>query len=207
MFYTEYNKTKFITNAQFKKELKKNEKDCFILCITTKTILSIEKEIKEEDNKNKTEKQKRFLTTDLETFKNNPAYWLLKEYQNTLFRPKLPTTLPPRRETDIDIEVKDKNKAMYRSQFRLSPEQKEEVNKWVKDMIRAGIIRPSRSPHAAPTFSLKKPVGWRIVHDYRQLNSNTIRLSTPLIRKEDISDKFQEGKYFTCMDLLSAYYQ
>ncbi|OWZ14012.1 LOW QUALITY PROTEIN: reverse transcriptase [Phytophthora megakarya] len=37
-------------------------------------------------------------------------------------------------------------------------------------MLDAVYIRPSTSPHYAPTFSIKKRVGWRIVHDYRAFN-------------------------------------
>lgn len=74
-------------------------------------------------------------------------------------------------------------------------------------MISKGLIRPSISPHAAPTFCVRKPVGWRIVHDYRYLNSNTIRQSVPMTRKEDVFDSMAGAHYFSCMDLMSAYYQ
>ncbi|KAE8912562.1 hypothetical protein PF005_g18582 [Phytophthora fragariae] len=74
-------------------------------------------------------------------------------------------------------------------------------------MIAKGLIRPSSSPHAAPTFCVRKPVGWRIVHDYRYLNSNTIRQSVPMTRKEDVFDSMAGAYYLSCMDLMSAYYQ
>lgn len=74
-------------------------------------------------------------------------------------------------------------------------------------MVSKRLIRPSISPHAAPTFCVRKPVGWRIVHDYRYLNSNTVRQSIPMTRKEDILDSMSGAFYFSTMDLLSAYYQ
>ncbi|DBA00058.1 TPA: hypothetical protein N0F65_003724 [Lagenidium giganteum] len=52
-------------------------------------------------------------------------------------------------------------------------------------MVAKGLVRPSISPHAAPTFCVRKPVWWRIVHDYRYLNANTIRQSIPMARKKD----------------------
>ena len=96
---------------------------------------------------------------------------------------------------------------MFRQQWRLSPEQKIEIDKWVREMVKKGLIRSSISPHAAPTFCVRKPVGWRIVHDYRQLNENTIRQSIPMTRKEDVFDSMSGGYYFSTMDLMSAYYQ
>uniref|UniRef100_H3G647 Reverse transcriptase domain-containing protein n=1 Tax=Phytophthora ramorum TaxID=164328 RepID=H3G647_PHYRM len=47
----------------------------------------------------------------------------------------------------------------------------------------------------------------RIVHDYRFLNTNTIRQSMPMTRKEDIVDVMAGAYYFSTMDLMSAYYQ
>ena len=46
--------------------------------------------------------------------------------------------------------------------------QEAEIEAWVKKMLKVGLIRPSMSPHGAPTFCVKKSggEGWRIVHDY-----------------------------------------
>ncbi|OWY93287.1 Retroelement, partial [Phytophthora megakarya] len=74
-------------------------------------------------------------------------------------------------------------------------------------MVQAGIIRPSTSAFCAPTFCVKKPVGWRIVHDYRQLNSATILPAIPMPRKEDTFDAMGGSYWFSCMDLLWGYYQ
>jgi len=103
--------------------------------------------------------------------------------------------------------VKDPNLAMYRQQWRQSPEQQREIVRWVEDMVKKKLIRPSISPHAAPTFCIRKPVGWRIVHDHRYLNSNTVRQSIPMTRKEDILDAMSGAYWFSTMDLMSAYYQ
>jgi len=74
-------------------------------------------------------------------------------------------------------------------------------------MVQAGIIRPSTSAFSAPTFCVKKPVGWRIVHDYRQLNLATILPAIPMPRKEDTFDAMSGSHWFSCMDLLWGYYQ
>jgi hypothetical protein len=69
-------------------------------------------------------------------------------------------------------------------------------------MVKAGIIRPSTSPFSTPTFCVKKRVGWRIVHDFRQLNSHTVVPATPMPRKEDTFDAMSGSHLFSCMDLL-----
>ncbi|OWZ17101.1 LOW QUALITY PROTEIN: Pol Polyprotein [Phytophthora megakarya] len=118
-----------------------------------------------------------------------------------------PEGLPEKREIEHRIDVRDLNLAMYRHQWRQSPEQQREIVHWVKAMVKKKLIRPSISPHAAPTFCVRKPVGWRIVHDYRYLNSNTIHQSIRMTRKEYILDDMDGEYYYSAMDLMSAYYQ
>ncbi|KAG2922036.1 hypothetical protein PC117_g16080 [Phytophthora cactorum] len=128
-------------------------------------------------------------------------------YKDNVFQPELPEGLPEKRDIEHRIDVKDPNLAMYRQQWRQSPEQQREIIRWVEDMLKKKLIRPSISPHAAPTFCVRKPVGWRIVHDYRYLNSNTVRQSIPMTRKEDILDVMAGAYWLSTMDLMSAYYQ
>ncbi|KAE8907766.1 hypothetical protein PF005_g16824 [Phytophthora fragariae] len=205
--------TKYITRKKLRKFLRLPAKDQpehdFMIVLTNDTIKEIQSDVRrcdEPDNVG-TEKAKRFLQTDWESFKKNPAYPIILEYKDSGFTPELPDGLPMERDMEHRIDVKYPNIAMYRQQWKLSPEQKAEIDKWVRDTIAKGLIRPNISPHAAPTFCVRKPVGWRIVHDYRYLNSNTIRQSVPMTRKEDVFDSMAGAYYLSCMDLMSAYYQ
>ncbi|OWZ09096.1 LOW QUALITY PROTEIN: Retroelement [Phytophthora megakarya] len=63
------------------------------------------------------------------------------------------------------------------------------------------------SPHGVPTFCVRKPDGWRIVHDFRVMNLNTVRRTMSMSRKDKILEKMQGAYYFSCLDLLSGYYQ
>ena len=74
-------------------------------------------------------------------------------------------------------------------------------------MLNKQLIRLSTSPHAAPTFCVKKSNDWRVVHDYRELNENTIRQSIPIKRKDDILEKMSNSKKNSTVDLPSSYYQ
>lgn len=105
------------------------------------------------------------------------------------------------------MELSPGHGAIFRPQWQLSPEQTRTLREWLKEMLEAGLIRPSISPHGAPTFCIKKPVGWRIVHDYRAMNQHTIRQSTPMPRKNDIFDRMAGCRWHSCFDLLSGYYQ
>ncbi|POM64474.1 Reverse transcriptase [Phytophthora palmivora] len=87
------------------------------------------------------------------------------------------------------MEAIGPKRATYTAQWRLSPEQERGLREWTKMMLRARLIRPSKSPHAAPTFYIKKPVGCRIVHDYRAMNARMVRQSTPMPRKDVILDR------------------
>ena len=45
------------------------------------------------------------------------------------------------------------------------------------------------------------------MHDYRLLNAKTKIPQEPIPRKDDIIDAMQGSHWFSCMDLLSGYYQ
>jgi len=152
-------------------------------------------------------KVKRYKEQGWELLRDNPAYLVLKKYRDTVFKEKLSAAdVPQHGDIKHDIDLTD-TKPVAVKQFRLSPEQQTAVNNWVNEMLKAGLIRPSTSPYSSPIFCIKKPVGWRIVHDYRVLNSKTNIPKQPIPRKDDIIDGMQGGYWFSCMDLLSGYYQ
>ncbi|RAW27706.1 hypothetical protein PC110_g15897 [Phytophthora cactorum] len=139
-----------------------------MIVLTKEMIQAIATDIKRYDEPDNvsSEKAKRCLHTDWKPFQKNPAYSLLIEYNDNEFKPELPDGLPMKRSIEHRTDVKEQNIAMYRQPWRLSPEQKAEINKCVRDTITKGLNRPSISSHAAPTFCVRKLVGWRIVHDY-----------------------------------------
>ncbi|KAG2897209.1 hypothetical protein PC115_g17276 [Phytophthora cactorum] len=147
-----------------------------------------------------------YLETDWDMFRSK-AFDLLVEYKDNAFRPELPEGLPEKRNIEHRIDVMDANLAMYRQQWRQSPEQQRESIRWAQDMVKKKLIRPRISQHAALTFCVRKPVIWQIVHDYRYLNSNSGRQSIPMTGKEDTLDVISGAYWFSTMDLMSAYHQ
>ncbi|POM69290.1 Reverse transcriptase [Phytophthora palmivora] len=115
---------------------------------------------------------------------------------------------PPQHSADIEAEVELVDAVpVARKQYRLSEEMKRTIREWVREMLDAGIIRPSKSPYSSPTFCVRKAVGWRIVHDFRAINSKIRIPATPVPRKEDIFDAMANGYWFSALDLLWGFFQ
>ncbi|KAH7488446.1 Retrovirus-related Pol polyprotein from transposon 412 [Phytophthora ramorum] len=188
----QYGKTRLISAQQFLRMLR-HDKDIEAIFVI---------------NPHDSEKAERFKSQGWEALKDNPAYDILRKYADTVFRTELPNETPPVREgIEHEILLQPGTTPISVKQWRQSPDQRITIQDWTKEMVQAGIIRPSTSAFSAPTFCVKKPVGWRIVHDYRQLNLATILPAIPMPRKEDTFDAMAGSHWFSCMDLLWGYYQ
>ena len=90
----------------------------------------------------------------------------------------------------------------------LSPKEKAEVERQVKDLLARGLIRPSQSPYGSPVlFVQKKDRSLRMCFDYRALNHITAQDKYPLPRIDDLLDKLKGAKVFSSVDLHSGYHQ
>ena len=88
----------------------------------------------------------------------------------------------------------------------MSREEREEVREFVKEQLRKGYIRLSKSLQMAPVFFVeKKDSKKRMVQDYRYLNEWTIKNNYPLPLISDILENIRTKKLFTKMDLRWGY--
>jgi len=72
----------------------------------------------------------------------------------------------------------------------------------VKDQLRKGYIRPSKSPQTLPVFFVgKKDGSKRIVMDYHNLNDQMIKNNYPLPLITELINNMRSKKVFTKMDL------
>ena len=125
-----------------------------------------------------------------------------------VFPDELPAGLPPTREVDHKIELVPGAVPPSRPTFRLSESELVELKKQLDELVKAGFIRPSKSPFGAPILFVKKKDGtMRMCVDYRALNNVTIKNSYPLPRVDELFDRLQGAKFFSKIDLRSGYHQ
>ena len=99
--------------------------------------------------------------------------------------------------------------AKVKHRFRKMPLAKyQEAKAEVQRLLDVGAIEPSCSSFASPIVLVRKPNGSiRFCIDYRQLNDLTIKDNYPLPRITETIDSLRGSCYFSCLDLLSGYWQ
>ena len=110
-------------------------------------------------------------------------------------------------ELEYEIILED-NKPVRLPPYRMSPPKLKIMKQHIKQMLSDGIIRPSTSNYSSPIFLVPKgEKEFRPVIDYRVLNSKIHIDSTPLPDIHSCFHWFSKARYFTTLDLNSAYYQ
>ena len=75
-------------------------------------------------------------------------------------------------------------------------------------MLEKGWIRPSVSPYGAPLLFVRKKTGkLRMCIDYRALNRQTKLDVFPIPRIADLLDRLGRARFFSSVDLATAYHQ
>jgi len=132
---------------------------------------------------------------------------LLASYKD-VFPEGLPPGMPPDRNVVHPIPLEPTAKPSYRPMYRLSPEEKEECESQVKDLLAKGLVQPSSSPWGSPVLFVPKPNGkLRMCCDFRLLNKQTIKNKYPLPRIDDLLDVLHGKKVFSSLDLQAGYWQ
>ncbi|XP_027169598.1 uncharacterized protein LOC113769341 [Coffea eugenioides] len=130
---------------------------------------------------------------------------LLADYKDVFGEPK---SLPPSRNCDHHIPLVPNAKPFKLAPYRYPHNQKNEIEKQVKDMLSSGIIQLSHSLFASPVLLVKKKDGtWRFCVDYRQLNGLTIKDKFPIPIIDDLIDELYGAKLFSKIDLRAGYHQ
>ncbi len=92
---------------------------------------------------------------------------------------------------------------------RLNPEKQRQAAEQVEDLINKGVVVPSKSTWAAGIVMAKKkdPGTMRLCIDFRMLNDRTIKNGYPLPRFDDSVASLGKARFFTVLDMGSAFWQ
>jgi len=114
--------------------------------------------------------------------------------------------LPQRRKWDHAIELVPGAEPSSSKLYPMSPNEQDELDRFLDDNLKSGRIRPSKSPMASPVFFIKKKdSSLRFVQDYRKLNAMTIKNTYPLPLIPDFMSRVSKAKYFTKLDVRWGY--
>jgi len=111
------------------------------------------------------------------------------------------------------IELIDNARPASRKPFRMPGERESALKTIVDKYLERGWIRPSRSEWATKAFVVPKPAAadglkqWRMVVDYRYLNSQTKDDSFPLPLIENLIEKQAENRLWSVFELEDGFHQ
>ena len=117
-----------------------------------------------------------------------------------VFSPEEFQSLPPSRPWDHSINLVDGSHEINEKLYSLTRQERAQLDEWLDENLKSGRIRPSTSRYASPCFFRHDPKT-RLCHDYRKLNSITIKDRYPLPRIRDLIDRLQGAKHFSKMDV------
>lgn len=71
----------------------------------------------------------------------------------------VPVGLPPVRGNEHAINLKEGSNPVGTRPYRYPQSQKDEIERLIQDMLKAGIIKPSKCPYSSPVLLVKKKMG------------------------------------------------
>ncbi|KAL3373488.1 hypothetical protein AABB24_005465 [Solanum stoloniferum] len=130
---------------------------------------------------------------------------MIDQYAKVFDEPK---SLPPMRSLDHVIPLKHEAMPVNLRPYRYNYNQKNELEKQVKEMLTSGVIQPSQSPFSSSALLVKKKDDtWRFYVDYRGLNDITIKDKYPIPIVDDLLDELCGAIIFSKVDLRAGYHQ
>ncbi|KAF8761149.1 hypothetical protein RHS01_00326 [Rhizoctonia solani] len=113
--------------------------------------------------------------------------------------------LPPHRHYDIGIELTEEG-PLNSPLYSMTDAKSATLKDWLRDKLKAGKIRPSKSSISSPVMFVPKKDGSRqLVVDYRRLNNRTKKNVYPLPRPDDLMAQLRGAKVFSKLDLRWGY--
>lgn len=130
---------------------------------------------------------------------------LLNAFSDVFEEPK---SLPPIRNCDHSIPLKEGIEPVNLKPYRYSFEQQNALESIIAEMVKSQVVEPSQSPFASPTLLVKKKDNtWRLCIDYRKLNSCTLKNKFPVPIVEDLVDELHGTTVYSKLDLGAGHHQ
>ena len=130
----------------------------------------------------------------------NPLEEVLNEYSE-LFSGQLGTV----KGAEYEIELVDQV-PVPSPPYHCTPPTYKLLKEIVEDLLKKGVVRPSKSPFASPAVLLPKSGGgYRMVVDYRKVNKKSCFDSYPLPKIEPAFQHFSGSTEISVLNLNSAY--
>lgn len=131
---------------------------------------------------------------------------LLEKHKSVVAKDKYDVGTVKDYEARIDMLV---NKYCSKRPYRCNIDDKKDIEKQVAKLLERNLIEESHSPFAAPvTLAYKKDEGMRsrLCIDFRDLNKNITPQAQPFPLIEDIILRARDCKYYTTLDINSAFW-
>jgi hypothetical protein len=123
-----------------------------------------------------------------------------------IFDEDKPNQSPDTQPWDHKIKMKAGFEPKSFKTYNLTLEEQIKLDKFLKENLDKGYIKPSQSPMASPFFFVKKKDGkLRPCQNYRYLNDWTVKNAYPLPLISEIINKIKGTKFFTKFDVQWGY--
>ncbi|XP_058614187.1 LOW QUALITY PROTEIN: uncharacterized protein LOC131528813 [Onychostoma macrolepis] len=92
--------------------------------------------------------------------------------------------------------------------YRVPEARRHAIEDEIQEMLKLGVIEPSRSPWSSPVVMVPKPDGTlRFCNDFRRLNEVSEFDSYPMPRVDELIDRLGRARFISTLDLTKGYWQ
>ncbi|KAI2645187.1 Retrovirus-related Pol polyprotein from transposon 17.6 [Labeo rohita] len=92
--------------------------------------------------------------------------------------------------------------------YRVPEARRQAIEEEVQEMLKLGVIEPSRSPWSSPIVMVPKPDGTLcFCNDFRRLNEVSQFDGYPMPRVDELLDRLGRARYISTLDLTKGYWQ
>lgn len=157
-------------------------------------------------NEHLDEENFKIIVNHLEYEEKNEIEKFIEKYKTVFAKDRYDIGAVRNYEAHIDLLVE---KYPSKRPYRCTIEDRKEIEEQIAKLLEKNLIEESHSPFAAPvTLAYKREEGkkTRLCIDFRDLNKIVVPQAQPFPLIEDLMEKTRDCKYFTTLDINSAFW-